>query len=288
MRNLRAITVFLLLTILFACVPASQQVSQATKSPQTEGASQEQQAPQVTSQSQNKVPLADEHFRLGVSHLKSNNPTQALKELLQAVQLDPKNDEINEALAQAYQRKKAYRLAEKHYLKAIEFGGDNPRYKNNLASLYLLMEEWDNAIDYFDQAANNLLFMNPHVALAGKGYAYLQKKDYQAALEQFKETTAMAPRFAQGYYLQGEAYKAMGDADRARIALEQALDISPNYAQALYQLAILDMETEQFASAIKRFERVVELAPLSELGMQASGMLRALKKKEPAQTDGEG
>lgn len=285
MRYARAITVFFLLAALSACAPvSSQQVSQpAQASPE-----EEQQAPQVQTKNQNKAPLADEHFRLGVSHLKSNNPTQALKELLQAIQLAPNNDEINEALAQAYQLKKAYRLAEKHYLKAIELGGDNPRYKNNLASLYLLMKEWDKAIDYFGQAASNLLFMNPHVALAGKGFAYLQKKDYQSALAQFKEATAMAPRFAQGYYLQGETYKAMGDSDRARIALEKALEISPNYTQAIYLLGVLDLESEQIDSAIDRFERVVDLTPLSELGMQASDMLRALKKKKQSQPAGEG
>ncbi len=281
MRYARALTVFILLSMLTACVPAAQQVEQAQKATPPD-----QQAPQVQAQSKNKVPLAEEHFRLGVSHLKSNNPTQGLKELLLAVELDPKNDEINEALAQAYQLKKAYRLAEKHYLKAIEFGGDNPRYKNNLASLYLLMEEWDKAIKYFDQAANNLLFMNPHVALAGKGFAYLQKKDYPTALAQFKQATAMAPRFAQGYYLQSEAYQAMGDNDRARVALEKALDISPNYVQALYQLAVLDLETDQLDAAVDRFERVVDQAPLSELGMQAAEMLRALKKKTSTR-DGE-
>lgn len=282
MRYARAISFFFLLTAMVACVPASQQVSQVPKNPQ------EQQAPQVQAQKKNKIPLAEEHFRLGVSHLKSNNPTQALKELLQAVELDPKNDEINEALAQAYQRKKAYRLAEQHYLKAIEFSNDNPRYKNNLASLYLLMKEWDKAIDYFDQAASNLLFMNPHVALAGKGFAYLQKKDYRAALAQLKEATVMAPRFAQGYYLQGETYKAMGDSDRARIALEKALNIAPNYVQALYQLAVLDLETDRIDAAIDHFEKVVDLAPLSELGMQAADMLRALEKREPAKAAEEG
>ena len=145
---LRFILAGLLIFGLFACVPANQQ------------------------QGQSKSQQADAHFKMGISHLQGNNPTMALKELLLAVKDDPRNSAMHAALAQAYQLKKAYPQAEQHYLQAIKLSDNDPRFNNNIATLYLDMEQWDKAISYFDVAASNLLFMNAHVALTGKGYAY--------------------------------------------------------------------------------------------------------------------
>lgn len=253
---IRLIVFMLLIGGLICCVPVTQQ-------------------PQ-----QKKAQQADVHYKLGLSHLQSNNPTLALKELLIAVENGPQSSGIHASLAQAYQLKKAFPQAEKHYLTAITLSDNDPRYFNNLASLYLDMQQWDKAIIYFDKAAANLLFLQPHVALTGKGYAYLKKMDYPAAVQQFKEVIAVAPRYAQPYFLQSEAYQALGKTELARRSLEQAVDVAPDFVQAIYQLGIMSLQDQQAEAAVVRFERVVELAPTSEWGMKATEMLRGLEKAE--------
>jgi Tfp pilus assembly protein PilF len=223
------------------------------------------------------IQQAESYYRMGVSHLQNNNPTMALQELLKAVAIAPQSDTIHAALGQAYQLKKAYESAEKHYLKAIEISNKEPRYMNNIGSLYLDMKEWDKAIDYFGQAADNLIFLRPHVALAGKGYAYLQKKDYPAALREFEKSAEVSTRYPRAYYLQSEALNAMGRTELARKALEKAVRLAPNYVQALYQLGVMEMKAQENEAAIGRFEKIVEVAPTSEIGMQAADLLRALK-----------
>lgn len=252
----RLIVCLFVVTSLFACVPVEQK-------------SQQKQAQQ-----------ADVHYKLGVSHLQGNNPTLALKELLIAVKNGPENSAIHASLAQAYQLKKAYSLAEQHYLQALTLSDNDPRYENNLASLYVNMEEWDKAIEYFDKAASNLLFLNPHIALTGKGYAYLMKQDYPAALLQFEEVIAIAPRYAQAYFFQSETYLAMDKPALARRALEQAVDVAPGFVQAIYQLGVMALKEQQEKDAVARFDRVVELAPNSEWGMKSTEMLRAIKKAD--------
>jgi Tfp pilus assembly protein PilF len=257
---IRSILIILLLGGLIACVPGGQSVK-------------EKQAQQ-----------ADVHYKLGVSHLQANNPTLALKELLIAVENGPQNPSIHASLAQAYQLKKAFPQAEQHYLQAIQLSDSDPRYQNNLASLYIDMQQWDKAIAYFDKAAANLLFMSPHIALTGKGYAYFKKQDYPAAIQQLDEVIAIAPRYAQAYYYKSETYKAMGKQELARLTMEKAVDVAPGFVQAIYQLGVMSLQDNQTAAAQSRFERVVELAPTSEWGMQAAEMLRALKKA-PETTD---
>lgn len=235
-------------------------------------------APVVSQKQQEAKQQADMHYQMGVSHLQSNSPTMALKELLQASQNGRDDSELHAALAQAYQLKKAYTKAETHYLRAIALSDNNPRYHNNLASLYLVMQKWDKAINHFEIAGSNLLFFNSHVALTGIGFAYLKKQDYPAALQQFEEVIAVTPRYAQVYYLQSETYEAMGQSENARRSMEKAIEVAPGFAQAIYQLGVMLLKEQQIAAATEKFERVVDLAPTSEWGMQSAEMLRRLSR----------
>jgi len=217
------------------------------------------------------------HYKVGASQIQAGNPTQALKELLEAVKGDPRNPEINAALARAYQMKKAYELSEEHYKKALEYSDNDPRYQNNLASLYLETKNWDAAIKYFDEAAANLLFADSYIAFAGKGYAYYHKGEYQAAVEQYEEANSVAPKYARAYFLKSEALMELGRTAEARQALEKAVEIVPGYLEANYQLAVMLMKDGLIEAATVRLEKVVEVAPTSEWGIKAAELLRALK-----------
>lgn len=251
MPHLFKISLVILVLSLFACVPVSPEVEQGHNQ-------------------------ADVHYKLAMAHLQGDNPTLALKELLIAVEQDPQNSSIQVALAQTYQRKKAYSLAEKHYLIALELSDNDPRYQNNLASLYLDMEEWDKAINYFNQASMNLLFVNAHVAVAGKAYAYFKKMDYPKALNYAAEATTLAPRYASAYLLKSEIYRAMGDANQEEVSLLRAIDIAPRFFQARYQLAVLLLQKGSQKEAAEQLKTIIEFSPTSELGYKAKGLLKSL------------
>ena len=219
---------------------------------------------------------ADVHYKMAMAHLQSDNPTLALKELLVAVKQDPKNSSIQVALAQTYQRKNAYPQAEKHYLKALELSDDDPRYQNNLASLYLDLEEWDKAIHYFDLASRNLLFVNPHVAVAGQAYAYFRKMNYSTALNYSTEAIKLSPRYASAYFLKSEIYHAMNDIVQEKFFLERAIEIAPQFIRARYQLAILLLQENSLEEAAGQLKIILEFSPTSELGYKAKSLLKTL------------
>lgn len=227
---------------------------------------------------QDQATQAEVHYKLGIAYLQANNPTLALKELLLAKGQNPNNASIQVSLAQAYQRKKAYPQAERHYLKGIELSDNDPRYLNNLAALYLDMEQWDKAINYFDKAVADLLFLRPYVAITGKSYAYFQKKKYPEALKYCQEAILIAPRYARAHFLKSEIYQEMGQNDLRRLALEKTVAVAPNYVQALYQLGVLLMQDQELSPAGEKFSQVVELAPESEWGLKSAELLRSLSK----------
>ncbi len=228
------------------------------------------------SQKSERQHQAEIHYTLATAHLQANNPTLALKELLDADKLDPHNSAVQIALAQAYQYKKAYSLAETHYLKALELSKDDPRYQNNLATLYLDMGEWDKAISYFDKASKNLLFLNSHVAIAGKAFAYSRKKDYENALKYFKEVHLLAPTYAPAYFHQSEVYRALGDPDMEMLLLQRTIEFAPEFNQARYRLAVLLMDSNSIQEAKQEFKTIIKSAPASEWGIKARNMLKAM------------
>lgn len=242
----------LLLLTLFSCVP-------------------------ITPESQRSdVQRADIHYKMAQASLRSGNPTGALKELLLSVELDPDNAIIQISLAQTYQRKKAYPQAEKHYLKALELSDNDPRYQNNLASLYLDLEQWDKAIYYFDQAAHNLLFVDTPVSIAGKGYAYYKKNDFQTALGYLNESIELAPRYASPYFFKSKIYHSLGNKVKEKLSLQRAIRIEPKFLEPRYQLALLLAQEGAIAEAIEQLEAIIEYSPNTTMSFKAEDLLQKL------------
>ncbi len=224
----------------------------------------------------NKTNRAEAYYLLGVSYLQEQNPTLALKEFLQAEQINADDADLQAALGQAYQLKKAYPEAEAHYLRSLKLSRDNPQVQNNLGALYLDMQRWDQAIRYFRLASGNLLFTRQVVALTGLGYAYYQKGDYLEAVSAFKNALAQDPHYAQAHLMLGETYVALDKNELAITEFRQALKAAPDYARAQYDLGLAFRRQGDNAKAMEAFREVVRLAPDSEFGAKAADYLKLL------------
>ncbi len=222
---------------------------------------------------------ADIHHKLAEAHLQGNNPSAALRELLKAVELDPDNAAIRATLAQAYQERRAYLEAETHYLEAIRLSKGDPRYENNLANLYLVTEEWDKAISYFDRAAKNLLFDSTHIAMTGKGYAYLQQGDYASALQAFREAVLIMGNFAPAHYYQAEVYRLTEETLLEKAALRRTIELAPELVQARYRLAVLLLREGNYQGARQQLEIIINFVPDSDEGKMAAEMIKTLPKE---------
>lgn len=219
---------------------------------------------------------ADIHLTLAEAHLQADNPSAALRELLKAVELDPTSAAVRATLAQAYQQRRAFTQAETNYLEALRLSDNDPRYENNLANLYLAMEEWDKAIHHFDRAASNLLFDSTHVAMTGKGYAYLQKGDYASALQSFRDASTIMPNYVPAYFYQAEIYRLTGEETLELATLRRTIDLAPELLPARYRLAVLFVERNNIQSARQHLEVIINFAPESDEGEMAAELIKTL------------
>lgn len=221
-------------------------------------------------------PAARSHYLLGASALAENNPTQALQEFLLAEKADSRDPEIQAGLAQAYMKKRAYELAEKHFLRAIDLSDGAPQYANNLGALYLEMERYDDAIQQFRKAAENLLFPTPEVAWTGVGYAYFLKQDYAAAERNYLKARDLNPRYHWVMFRLGEFYYNQGRMVEAGQAFGRCTELSPRFFPGHYWLGLTAMKTNDPALARKSFQETIRLAPDSEQARLAGSYLKIL------------
>lgn len=218
------------------------------------------------------------HYMLGVSSLNEGNPTGALKEFLAAEKFNPDDPEIQAGLAQAYWLKKAHELSEEHFLQAIKLSDNDPKYYNNLGALYLSMERYDEAIESFRKAADNLLFDRPEIAWMGIGLANFEKQDYAAAQGAYLKAIDINPRYYLATFRLGELYY---NQDRPVEALEmftRTIELAPGLTEAHYWQGLVYMKMKETEKANLAFREVVRLAPESESAKLAGKYLKIINE----------
>lgn len=221
---------------------------------------------------------ADYHYLLGLTALKEQNPTEALKEFLKAEKYNDDDPEIQAGLARAYWLKKAFDLAEKHFLNAIKLSDEDPKYYSDLGALYLSMERFDDSIKAFTKAAENLLFDRPEIAWTGVGYAYFHKQDYSAAERAYQKAMDTNPFYYMPAFRLGELYY---NQDRTVEALDQftrSVELAPDFATGYYWQGLVYMKMKDPDSAEKAFLEVIRIAPKSEMALLSNKYLNIIKK----------
>lgn len=221
---------------------------------------------------------AEYHYMMGASALNEQNPTEALKEFLQAEKFNPRDPKIQSGLAQAYWYKKAYDLSEKHFKNAIALSDNDPTYYNNLAALYMSMERYDDAINAFQTAANNLLFDRPEMAWTGVGLANFQKQDYPAAQRAYQKALAVNPRYYLAAFRLGVLYYNLDRAAEALEMLNRTIELAPRFADGHYWQGLVLMKMKETAAAKKAFLEVIRIAPQTETARLAANYLKIINK----------
>ena len=71
----------------------------------------------------------------------------------------------------------------------------------------------------------------------GLGNWYMQKQDYAAAVEAYRQAVTIKPDYSRAWYNMGNAYFQMGDLEEAEAAYLRSLQIRPNFQKAQQNLA---------------------------------------------------
>jgi tetratricopeptide (TPR) repeat protein len=115
-----------------------------------------------------------------------------------------------------------------------------------------------------------------------KGKTFLEKEEYNQAVETLSQAAAQAPENPEIWQKLGIAYYKRGQLHKALSALRQANLIKPHHG-AMFYLGLVHEQRGDLDSAISSYQRYLLLKPEGEMARKVGTKIRMLHKKRIAQ-----
>jgi type IV pilus assembly protein PilF len=222
---------------------------------------------------------AELRLRLGTSLLEQGNLPNALRELLTAEKLDPKNEIVQNNLGLIYFLRNHVDLALPHLKKAIELKPQFSEGRNNYARLLIEVARYDEAIAELQIVLRDLTYDQPSKAWVNLGLAYFRKGDYGQARSKLAEGLKLERTNCLGQILYGRSALELGDFASASKTLDHAVVLcqGSNIDEAKYYSGLSYYKLGRSSSAIGRMEEVVKLYPEGQYAKKAQSLLKLMK-----------
>lgn len=104
-----------------------------------------------------------------------------------------------------------------------------------------------------------------------RGVAYVDKRDYVQAIQDYDEAIRLNPNLASAFYGRGEAYDHTGEFDRAIQDYNEALRLNPNSAYAYDARGRAHRNKGEFDQAIRDYSEAIRLDPNYALAFNNRG-----------------
>jgi type IV pilus assembly protein PilF len=214
---------------------------------------------------------------MGTSLVRQGNLRAGLEYLLKALKEDPRNPDLNHELALVYRDLKEYQISLDYFKKALHLRSDFPEAQNNLGTLYILMEDWDKAIESFQAATGNILYKTPEIAYNNMGLAYYHKGDYEKAIESYQMALAAFPGYSACYLNLGLVYERLNRYEEAIQSYEKSARYGPEYPAPYLRLGRLYHRLGRTGDAVeilREFLSIVKEGPEAE---EAQDLLKTIQ-----------
>jgi type IV pilus assembly protein PilF len=214
---------------------------------------------------------------MGNAMAMQGNLRAGLAKLLEAVKLDPDNVDLNHQIAIVLRNLGQYDLSLKYFQRTLTLDPKFSEARNNLGTLYLLMEKWDAAIACFKEAVGDILYKTPQYAYNNMGYAYYKMGDYDRAIQSYKQALSSSRSYTVAYANLAQAYEAKGDLDQAVAAYKQVVFYSPKNVAGHLGLAKVLLKQGKKEEAKEELDLTVWADPMSPEANEARELLKKIK-----------
>ncbi len=223
---------------------------------------------------------AELHMQIAISHIQKDNLPLALKELLIAEDLDPRNPVIHSNLGLVYFLRERFELSERHYLQAISYQPDYTEAKNNLARVYIENGQFKKAEPYLREALEDLTYPEYAAIYANYGILEFKRKKYQSAKSFLKKSLESDRENCVTHVYLGRSFLELKELSPATDQLEKAISFCRpvGFDEAHYYAAVAFYRNNQRDRAMVRFEELIKIFPNGPHFEKAKQMLAIIKK----------
>lgn len=152
-----------------------------------------------------KLFLANQYLDKSTEMLNAGEWLSSLDESKKALDTDPTNADALANRARAHIKAHELETAKDEIIQAIKLNPTNNAYKVILGNVYFAAGEYDNAMDYYNEALAT--DKNNAEAYFQRGMIYYDRdKNFDAAIAEFDTAVAKNSDYAEAYYMRGQAY----------------------------------------------------------------------------------
>lgn len=217
-----------------------------------------------------KIEKAQATQRLGEEQYRSAEYTKALKTLLEALKDLPEDETLHNSLGLVYLAKKRPDLAQTHFEKALDIRPDYIWAQNNLGGTFMAQKKWDSAVKIYKDVASNILYATPEIPMSNIGWAYLHQGMMRKARTYFDKALDIRPQFLNAIHGIASIYMKQGNHYQALVYINDQLKNNPGAAILHADLAKTYQALGHTQKAKNAWNVVLKLVPLrSPLGMEA-------------------
>lgn len=141
----------------------------------------------------------------------------------------------------------------------LKYDQKNNRVLLNLGNTYLERKEYDKALETYDRVIQNQPIYSE--AYANRGVIYMWQGKYDKAEEDLKTAIQQNPRASISRVNLAMIYKGQRKLNEALALINEALKITPDYLEACVEGGILYHVLGRDAEAIPLLERAIKIAP---------------------------
>jgi Tfp pilus assembly protein PilF len=220
--------------------------------------------------------------------LRRNEPRLALGHALKAIELNDENAEAAHLVALLYldfcrrSVDECHLKEAAHYAKmAVDVKPDFREAKNTLGVILVHEKKYDEAISVLRPLAEDILYQTPENAWGNLGWAYLEKGEYERAIEALRRSIAAQPDFCVGNYRLGLAYERKASPAAAAEAYTRAVETDQPSCKGLQDAfdgrARVYLRLGRGEDARNDLERCVQLDKRTAAGRECIALLGKLK-----------
>ena len=173
------------------------------------------------------IEKSNAHYQLGVSYLNEDKVQMAYVEFQKAIEIDPNNKDVLNALGIIYLRFDDLPKAKDSFLKAVTIDPDFSEAHNNLGATYGKLGKWSDAVNSFKTALKNPIYKAPERAYSNLGNAYYRLRRIEEATDAYKDAIKRSPDYYPSYYGLALCYNVKGQYGDAASAFSRAIELDP-------------------------------------------------------------
>lgn len=235
---------------------------------------------------QAKNDFAPAHAHLGLLYLKLERSDDALRELREALRLDPKRTDAANALvrilldqAQSVSASGNWDQALSLLRDARKYAPDDPnvQYAFGAVALHLSLDE--DAVESFRRTLK--LRSNDELAVYNLGRAFMELSKFEEARDQFARYVKIRPGDPSGYCALGMTLAALEHPDEARAQFSRSIALAPAQTESYYRLGLLDLQSGDYDTAAQHLQRALDREPKNAGALTALGRVQFEQKHYP-------